>query len=207
MNNLDMYNKYANPPEDAKKKITGGRLNGMTDINPMWRIRCLTEEYGECGFGWYVEVKEHWTEPQDSGEVGMFVRLHLFVKRGDQWSMPIEGCGGSRLIASEKSGLRLNDEAYKMAETDALGVACKKLGIGANVYWSANDSKHTKSEPVDRNQKKVQEVLCADCGNMIQPVAINGKKYSIKDLVDGSIKSYGVPLCGSCSLHRKVRGA
>ena len=30
----------------------------------------------------------------------------------------------------------LNDEAYKMALTDAISVACKQLGVGADVYLS-----------------------------------------------------------------------
>ena len=52
MENMEIYNALRNPPETAKKKIGGGRLNGMTDINPMWRIKALTERFGPCGFGW-----------------------------------------------------------------------------------------------------------------------------------------------------------
>ena len=198
---MGMFDRYAVVPENAKKKITGGRLNGMTDINPMWRIKCLTDEYGEVGFGWYVEVREHWTEPQESGEIAMFVRLHLYVKRGDEWSKPIEGCGGSMLVASQKNGMYTDDEAYKKAETDALGTACKKLGIGAKVYWNGyGDSKYQAKEPVNREEKKSH--VCADCGNMIQPVQIKGKKYTIAALVKGSMEKYGVELCGSCCMKR-----
>ena len=48
MSNLDLYNKVRTVPPEAQKKITGGRLNGMTDINPMWRIKALTEQFGIC---------------------------------------------------------------------------------------------------------------------------------------------------------------
>ena len=43
MNNLDMYNRYAQPPKEALKEFNNGRFKG-TDINPMWRIMVLTKE-------------------------------------------------------------------------------------------------------------------------------------------------------------------
>ena len=42
MDNMEIWNKLAETPEEAKRKISGGRLNGFTDINPMWRLRRLT---------------------------------------------------------------------------------------------------------------------------------------------------------------------
>ena len=32
-----------------------------------------------------------------------------------------------------------------MAETDAISVACKKLGMGADVYWQANETKYSRA--------------------------------------------------------------
>lgn len=43
MENLEIYEKIKEVPKEARKKITGGRLVGMTDIKPMWRIEKLTE--------------------------------------------------------------------------------------------------------------------------------------------------------------------
>ena len=57
-NNLEIYNKVRQVPESAQKTIKGGRLKGMTDINPMWRIKTLTDLFGPCGIGWYYEVKD-----------------------------------------------------------------------------------------------------------------------------------------------------
>ena len=42
MNNLEIYNKFSDVPVNAQKLIGAGRLKGMTDINPMWRIKVLT---------------------------------------------------------------------------------------------------------------------------------------------------------------------
>lgn len=138
MGNLDMYNRYAQPPQDALKSFNNGRFKG-TDINPMWRIKALTEEYGECGFGWYTETSRMWREDCKDGTAAVFCEVKLYVKRDGEWSAPIVGVGGNTLERVSKNGTQVSDEAYKMAYTDALGIACKALGIGADIWWKAQD--------------------------------------------------------------------
>ena len=58
MENLKIYEQVRSVPAEAKKNIGGGRLKGMTDINPMWRIKKLTEVFGVCGIGWKNEIVE-----------------------------------------------------------------------------------------------------------------------------------------------------
>lgn len=143
MNNLELYDKFRKVPETAKKNISGGRLKGMTDINPMWRIKTLTEEFGVCGFGWYYEITDKWIETSMAkDEITANVKINLYVKRDNEWSKPIVGIGGSMLVANERNGLYVNDECYKMALTDAISVACKSLGIGADVYWNKDNTKY-----------------------------------------------------------------
>lgn len=147
MSNLELYDKFRQVPETAKKNITGGRLSGMTDINPMWRIKTLTEEFGVCGFGWYYEIVDQWLETtMAKDEITANVKINLYVKRDEEWSKPIVGIGGSMLVANEKKGLYVNDECYKMALTDAISVACKALGIGADVYWAKDNTKYNDSK-------------------------------------------------------------
>ena len=142
MSNMDTYNAFAEVPENAKKKITGGRLSGMTDINPMWRIKMLTERYGACGVGWKYNITDKQIVSGADGVVCVFLDIDLFVKENGEWSEPIVGTGGSQLVAKEKAGLYTNDECFKMALTDAISVACKALGMGANVYWASGRTKY-----------------------------------------------------------------
>ena len=142
MGNLDIYEECRMVPENAQKPISAGRLKGKTDINPMWRIKKLTELFGPCGIGWYYDVDKKWTE-EAGGEIAAFVDINLYIKSGEEWSKPIHGTGGSMLAANEKGGLHLSDECYKMATTDAISVACKQLGIGADVYWDADSTKYS----------------------------------------------------------------
>ncbi len=150
MDNLKIYNAVRKVPEDAQKKITGGRLSGKTDINPMWRIKVLTEQFGPCGIGWYYEVDKRWLE-EHSGEVAAFVSIQMYIRVGGEWSKPIHGIGGSMFVESQKNGVHVSDECYKMATTDAISVACKQLGIGADVYWEKDKTKYT--EPVEAEDK------------------------------------------------------
>lgn len=136
--NLTLWNKYAQPPAEATKPFSKGGFSG-TDISPLWRIRCLTEEFGPCGIGWYVDVAERWTETINELPM-VFVTIKLFVKTGGEWSMPIISTGGNSFV--RKVGGAASDEAYKMAYTDAIGGACKMLGIGGAVYWEQGYSKY-----------------------------------------------------------------
>lgn len=152
MENLTLYNKFRHVPPQAQKTIRGGRLKGMTDINPMWRLKVLTEEFGPVGKGWYFNIDQKWTESGDNGIVMAFIEISMYVKYGDEWSQPIRGTGGSTLVSKESSGLYSDDEAFKKALTDAIGGACKLLGIGADVYFEKDSSKYDirDDKPVDK---------------------------------------------------------
>lgn len=155
--NLKLYNKFREVPKDAQKTITGGRLNGFTDINPMWRIKTLTDAFGACGHGWYFKKTEERIVPcGDKGEVTVFVDVELYYRTEDaEWSEPVYGTGGSMLVTMEKSGLRVDDEAFKKAYTDAQSVACKALGIGADIYWQKDSTKYptASTEPTTASER------------------------------------------------------
>lgn len=160
MENMKLYDAVRAVPESAKKKILGGRLKGMTDVNPMFRIKALTEQFGPCGKGWYTEIVERRTTPGPNGELMCFVDLNLYYRDGSDWSKPIFGTGGSTLVSNEKSGLYASDEGWKMAYTDALSVACKALGMAADVYWESDRTKYsrpaeTDDEAEDRMSQKI----------------------------------------------------
>lgn len=164
--NMDIYEKVRCVPDKAKKEIQAGRLKGKSDINPMWRIKMLTETFGPAGFGWYTEVVKTWTSSDESGDIAVFVDINLYVNRDGQWSHPIYGTGGNKLVTKEKKyvdGIQTNvpyldDDAYKKAYTDAISVAAKALGIGADVYWEADKSKYDDAEE-DQQAQKPQEVV------------------------------------------------
>lgn len=161
MNNLDLYNKVRAVPKEAQKEIQAGRLKGKTDINPMWRIKTLTEQFGVCGFGWKTEIVREWLEAGANGEITANVEIRLYVKQDGAWSDAIPGIGGSALVAKETAGLRTDDDCYKKAYTDAISVACKALGIGADVYYEKDSTKYdapSAEKPAQAQQAKTATV-------------------------------------------------
>ena len=188
MDNMEIFNSVRTVPESAKKQINGGRLNGFTDINPMWRIQCLTERFGPCGIGWKYTIEREWMERGANDEVSAFMDIMLYYKQNGEWSDGIPGTGGSSFIAKERNGLYTSDECYKMALTDAIGVAAKALGMGADVYWAAGRSKYD-TIPV-----------CALCGKSIKGIRKqDGTIISASDAARKSIEAYGRPLCIECA--------
>lgn len=190
MENLDIYNAVRCVPEYAKKPIVGGRLKGKTDINPMWRIKALTEQFGPCGIGWYYKPVNKWIESHGD-EVCAFVDIELFIKVNGEWSMPISGTGGNMLAQKEKSGIYVSDECFKMATTDALSVACKQLGIGADVYWEDDRTKYD-AEKQDEISKKFEPVIAEliRTGYGTTSVCKTYKINDIKDMSDLQIKDF-----------------
>jgi hypothetical protein len=156
---LQHYNNLKTVPADALKPIQAGRLKGKSDISPQWRIEAMTNEFGVCGIGWKPEIVKTWTQTTSDNQIMVFVELNLYIKDGENWSSPIPGIGGDFLVKKESNGLYSNDEAYKMATTDALGVCMKMLGVAADVYRGfANDSKYGREKPSQFDSKQQNKV-------------------------------------------------
>lgn len=181
--NLVIYNKVRSVPATAQKVIKGGRLTGMTDINPMWRIKALTEVFGPCGIGWKYTIDKQWLEQGVDGAVTAYCNISLYFKVQDAWSEPIPGTGGAMYIAKEKSGLYTDDECYKKALTDALSVACKALGVGADVYWSKDKTKYDNGDtdepdPPRSKYEPPDETLTAEDKEMLRQATLTPERQN-----------------------------
>lgn len=205
MENMSIYEQARSVPQDAQKRIAAGRLKDFTDINPMWRIKKLTEMFGPCGIGWYYEIADKWCDAGADGVVACNVIVNLYIKFDGEWSKAIQGIGGNQLVANEKSGLRTSDEAYKMALTDALSVACKALGVGADIYWSADATKYTKSAQngsIPDETATAVNYACAECGKAFEAFtsAKSGKTFTAGQAFEIAKKNNcdGVARCRAC---------
>lgn len=192
MDNLLIYNQSRAVPETAIKPIKGGRLKGMSDINPMWRIKKLTEIFGPCGIGWKYDIIKQWAEPGADGNICAFCDINLYYKHDGAWSDGVPGTGGAMLVSKESGGLYTDDECYKKALTDAISVSAKALGIGADVYFEKDKSKYDLPEP--------DPVICHDCNVEIKPgKRPSGKAYPPQEIAKDTTKKFGVPLCIDCA--------
>lgn len=187
MKNMEIYEAVRTPPKEALKKITAGRLKDMTDINPMWRIKALTELFGPCGIGWKPVIVKQWTETGSDGTICAFCNVDLYIKEDDKWSDPIPGTGGSMLVSKERNGLYTSDECFKMAYTDAISVACKMLGFAADIHWEKDKTKYPCENPDNPDKAEPQNnhnPICAKCGEKIKGIIRGGKEYTADEVSD-----------------------
>lgn len=156
MDNMTIWQALEKTPKEAQKEINAGRLKGFTDINPMWRLKKLTEAFGPCGVGWKYEIVSTNVIPGANDEVAAFVNILLYYKQDGAWSEGVPGLGGSMFVAKEKNGPHTSDECFKMALSDAIGTACKALGMSADIYFSKDRSKYTEAQ--DAPEVKMETV-------------------------------------------------
>ena len=189
--NMRFYDASRAVPEEAQKQFNNGSFSG-TDINPMWRIKIMTEMFGPCGIGWYYEVLSERAEEHHDMTMAI-VDINLYIKVDGEWSKPIFGTGGNQLVKATKNGPKASDEGYKMALTDALSVACKALGVGADIYFGKDKTKYTQyatgsSEAAqEAGQKKLEEIKAKQAEAAEKPAS--GPKMATKEQV-GYIKDH-----------------
>lgn len=182
MEGIEIYKSLSRPPKEALRTIIGGKLKGMSDINPQWRYEAMTERFGLVGIGWKYEISQLWTEDGANGEKLAFAKVAVYVKQGGEWSDAIVGIGGSRLISQEKGALTSNDEGYKMAVTDAFSTALKMLGVAADIYAGRWDgSKYSTTSEDTKNFERIKTLL-ATTDSSGNPVFSDAEKMQFRAL-------------------------
>ena len=170
MSNLDYWNKVKQPPQNALKQINFGYLKGKSDINPQWRLMAMTQAFGPVGHGWTYRIVRTWSEATPSGAVMCFSEVAVKTKHNGEWGEEFFGIGGSEIVEKNKNGLAHNDEGYKKATTDALGVAFKAVGVAADIYFGNYDgskylydiqSAYQDENELAQNFEKVKERINA----------------------------------------------
>lgn len=162
-NNLELYNRIRSVPKEAQSQVSYGAMK-LTAINPMYRLKVLTEEFGPCGEGFRFEIlKDDIVEVKDAnGTVTesceyMTVALYYRLENGE-WSDPVVGFGGNKIISTNNNGKRVIDEdAKKKCYSDAIGICCKNLGLGADIWWSNDPGDKYGAEYKQVPQKDVAE--------------------------------------------------
>lgn len=199
MKNLNIYNRLKSVPAQFLKTIQAGRLKGMSDIKPQWRILKLTEEFGECGFGWKIQNLKFEYQNVNENEIVCNCHLEFLYKKDDIWSDPIPATGGSKLCTLESKGIYVSDEAEKMAYTDAISVATKMIGLASDIYMGIG-GKYDSNNAINPEQQNEKPWLNKDSENYykVLDALTNGKatiaqvesKYKLsKELKEELIKA------------------
>lgn len=193
MTAIEIYEKLSCPPKSALREIQAGDLKGKTDINPQWRYKAMTEIFGTVGLGWKYEINKLWTEPGARQEILAFAQVSVFIRDPEtkEWSDPIVGVGGSKLINCFNSGLKSNDEGFKMAITDAFSTSLKMIGVAAAIYEGRWDGLKYSFE-ADTEQQPPKQTAPKQPPKQNAPALAGGpdtpeEKKIIKDLLNSVV--------------------
>lgn len=168
LENMTIYDAVRAVPGSAVKKISGGSYGaaGLSDINPQWRIECMTRLFGPVGIGWTWEPVE--VTERDGVLFAHVIVTYLDAVTG-QFSRPIHGYGGT------KFGGRDDSDIYKSTMTDAVSNALRYLGVGADVWYKPDragdqqqyDTKYSAPPEVaqtitDEQKDSISKLVSAD---------------------------------------------
>ena len=190
-NNLSVWNKVSQAPSHFLKEIKFGYLKGKSDISPQWRLMAMTQAYGQVGHGWTYRIVRLWSEAAADGNVMAFSEVAVKTKVDGEWGEEFWGIGGSTIVDKNKNGIQANDEGYKKATTDALGVAFKAVGVAADVYLGNFDgSKYLYDYSAAYNEpvppKPVQAQSLTDDRFKAALGAVEAGKFDVNLLLDES---------------------
>lgn len=141
--NCRIWNKLCVTPAEYGKQFTrAGGFKG-TSIDPVWRIRMLTELFGPVGKGWGFIQEDQWSDG-GAGVYTVYVRGHIWYVDEDGERCETMSHTGGTVVESRENGYGKTvsnaDEVYKMAETDAFGKCCLDLGLSADIYMGIHDT-------------------------------------------------------------------
>lgn len=142
-NTVPIYEAAKSVPSWGQSPITKGPLAGLTNIKLEWRLDMLRKIFGDYGFGWKIECTDkRIVEGRTLNEKVVFMDINLYVKVGDKWSEPMFGTGGAVFTWKEGDVKYFLDEAFKIAQGDALAQATRYLGFASDVYRKAEKTKY-----------------------------------------------------------------
>lgn len=180
--NLNTWNLVKQVPQQFLKPISFGKLKGKSDINPQWRLMAMTQAFGQVGHGWTYRIVRTWSEPHPNGSVMCFAEVAVKTKVDGEWGQEFSGVGGSEIIESNKNGLQSNDDGYKMAVTDALGVAFKAVGVASDIYLGNFDGSKYKNDINQAFCEPISQTQYDELKSIIGSLSEQGRAVVINDL-------------------------
>jgi hypothetical protein len=136
---------FKTDPSSTKAFSRAGGFSG-TAIKPLYLIHKATALWGPMGDAWGAETAEHII----SGNT-VFIKARLWYPGASNKAW-VEHWGGDVLIKETKNGVRANDEAFKMAFTDAIGKCLVQLGFSADVHLGMfDDNKYVDERRKEEN--------------------------------------------------------
>ena len=130
---LELWNKVSKSDPKYLKPISFGSRS-FTAIDPMYQVRCATEQFGPVGegWGWHSETR---VMSLSNGDSVVICDVRIWHGKQENIFGPFPGC--RKFFDAAKN--RLNEDAPKMAVTDGLTKGLSHLGFNADVFLGEMD--------------------------------------------------------------------
>ena len=132
-NNLELWNAVEKSDPRYLKKVSFGSRS-FTAIDPMYQIRCATEQFGPVGQGWGWINRTSFID-LSNGDKAVVADVQVWHGELINAFGPFTGC---RKFFDATKG-RLAEDAPKMAITDGLTKALSHLGFNSDVFLGKMD--------------------------------------------------------------------
>jgi len=160
VSNLDLWNSVDETDPAHTKPAKIGQMK-ITAIDPQYQRKNATAKFGPYGIGWGILPDSEKLTFRDIGDTAlMFYQSTMFYvldsKRGE---FPITSSIKVAYMTSGGKGgsgyLKVDDEALKKAQTDALTKGLSFLGFNADVFMGLfDDSKYVAQRTAEERAKE-----------------------------------------------------
>ena len=136
---MTVWNQMCKTDPKYTKPIVGKPYRG-TDITPQYTIKKMTEVFGMLGEGWGYSV--------DYGTLDLYEGNHVLAYADVLvWAVDISNTfgpwrGSELLLRPKGDTVKVDDDAFKKATTDALTKALSHLGCNADVFLGEFDKEN-----------------------------------------------------------------
>ena len=132
-NNLELWDAVEKSDPRYLKKVSFGSRS-FTAIDPMYQIRCATEQFGPVGQGWGWINRTSFVD-LSNGDTAVIANVQVWHGELINAFGPFTGC--RKFFDANKS--RIAEDAPKMAITDGLTKALSHLGFNSDVFLGKMD--------------------------------------------------------------------
>ena len=140
MDNMEFWNRVKKTDPRRVKPITGKQYKGNSP-QPYYLVERMTEEFGMCGIGWGIIIKNERMERLSETDILHVAVIELWYMQGDKRGS-IEQVGQTKAAyMTSKGSLMVDEDAPKKSVTDAMTKCMSYLGFSGDIFsghWDDN---------------------------------------------------------------------
>jgi len=185
MNNREFWDRVKKTDPRRVKQITGKQYKGNSP-QPYYLVERMTEEFGMCGLGWGLNIKNERMERMSEHDILHVAVVELWY-RHDGETGRIEQIGQTKAAyMSSKGTLVVDEDAPKKSVTDAMTKCMSYLGFSGDIFsghW--DDSKYVQALTEEFLKGEADKQRKEDLAEAAQQIKAADSLESLKDVFAG----------------------